>query len=175
MRRLSRWNEQDIWIMKKLPSALLSGVFAFSTVAASAGLAAIAVDPQEIVVTAKQVILGKNTFNYTVLDNAPEKSVTIISTQAVKDEKKIVPCEDVTQLAAAFNQLSPAERLEEALRFIDESHAERPVRLVISDADGPIEPMEARNRARLVAAGFANANLDRAIQKAVRICAPSLK
>jgi len=158
--------------MKQLSAALLSGVFAFSAGAANANTLVLSAEPLEVVVTAKRVIVGKNIFDYTVLDNAPEKSVTMVDLHAARNVRTVLPCEDVAKLATGFKEMSPAARLGDALRLVDESHEEYPIKLTISDADGPVDPAKAKEDARLMVAGFTVANFDRAMQRATKICAP---
>lgn len=60
--------------MKRLSAALFSSAFVLSALPAHASSAIVTAEPLEVVVTAQRVIVGKNVFDYAVLDNAPEKA-----------------------------------------------------------------------------------------------------
>lgn len=98
----------------------------------------------------------------------------MVDLHAAGNVRTVVPCEDVAKLTAVFKEKSPAARLGDALRLIDEMHVEYPIKLTLSDSDGPVDPLKTKEEARLMVAGFTVANFDRAMQRATKICAPGL-
>lgn len=162
-------------MMKKISALLASVALAFSAAAANASPPALSAGPNEVVVTAKQVLVGKNVHDFEVHQEGPGRSVMVVDLHDPMMRGQIIQCEQMQGMALIAATLTPEERLENALRANDHSMVQAVYRtkITISDAEGPVDPVEAKERARQAVAQVTVVNSDRMLADALKICKPA--